>query len=122
MNSIRRIGLLASRKSVGQSSRKLYTDSIYPYPFNYINKRWPSQFCYRETYPCLSWKKTEGQVAEGMAVFFWTYIWCNVFADPLVFLGHYNMPDPTAFTDEELGIPPDEAGSYKDWLAQREAK
>lgn len=122
MNIIRRVGLMAIRKPIGQNSRKLYTDTIYPYPFKYVNSKWPSQFRYRETFPPTAWARSDHIIGETGMVLFWTYLWCMLFANPDVLSGHFHQPDPMDFTDQELGIPPDDVGPYHEWLAKRESQ
>ena len=92
-------------------SRKLYTDQIYPYPYSYFNdKIYPSYDFYRE-----NWEHTEGMKREGRNSiwgmrFFWTYFFWSFFHNPGALFGHHTLPDPSMWTDEELGIPPLEAG------------
>lgn len=113
-----RIPLFASKlfrrlpKTSDAPSRKLYTDHIYPYPFKYFNEKvYPSTFLYRE-----NWDTPKGAAKEarnsiwGMRLF-WTYFFWNLFHDPGALFGHHTFPDPSMWTDEELGIPPLEAGS-----------
>lgn len=101
------------------SKRKLYTDHIYPYPFNYFNNvKYPSQVLYRESWPDPKWQKTHNMLGKNLMRFFWTYIWWSAFWDPgaLGLVSHVHLPDPRKWTDEELGIPPDSYGSYEDWI------
>lgn len=102
------------------STRSLYTDSIYPYPFNYINNvLYPSQVIYRENYLPPPWsRKTEVYSVWSMRVF-WFYFFLSLFNDPGVIIGHHTFPDPTLWTDEELGIPPADFGSYEAWLESK---
>lgn len=99
------------------SARKLYTDHIYPYPFNYFNNKvYPGRVCYRETWPQPPWARFE-EIGEKIVMrTFWTIFWYQLFWHPEVIIGHHSFPDPTDWTDVELGIPPDDAGSYRDWL------
>lgn len=97
--------------------RRLYTDTIYPYPHNHIgSKVYPTRYFYRE-----NWKTNEKDAFENKEVWlfsraFWAYIWYNIFAHPEAFMGHFPGDiDPTKWTDEELGIPPLEEGSYYEW-------
>jgi hypothetical protein len=101
-------------------SRKLYTDHIYPYPFKYFNEKvYPNLHCYRE-----NWEWNENMTKEtrnsiwGMRIF-WAWFFYNFFHDPGALFGHHTFPDPSKWTDEELGIPPLEAGSYTDWESKK---
>lgn len=123
----RKIGLFARvlrgapQASVGKT-RCLYTDSIYPYPFEYINNEvHPGEFCYRENNPVPKWIPQDHKEAKWMWRIFWTYFFISLFNDPGVIIGHHSFPDPEMWTDEELGIPPEDAGSYKDWLASKKS-
>ena len=117
-----RLGLFASRaiNSLARAppSRKLYTDHIYPYPFKYFNEyKYPSVQCYRENWEIPQrFQKREMVVGVWMMRLFWTYWFWSFFHDPNALFGHFHLPDPNLWTDEELGIPPLEAGSYKDWV------
>lgn len=103
--------------------RKLYTVSIYPYPHHYINtKLYPGQVLYRETWPMPANAIYTNKVALWGFRSFWTYWFYMLFNDPSPILGHFTLPDPRQWTDEELGIPPDEAGSYEDWLKQHDTE
>lgn len=99
------------------AKRKLYTDSIYPYPFGYFNNKiYPSQVCYRETWPISERMLRSKRNGAYLMKIFWTLWWYSLFSDPGVILGHYHLPDPTMWTDAELGIPPDHYGRYDEWL------
>lgn len=105
------------------SSRKLYTDSIYPYPFNYFNNKvYPSQVQYRETWKLAPWTARTDVLVINMMRAFWTWWWYCLFSDPGVILGHYHYPDPSKWTDAELGIPPDEVGPYAEWYERKIAE
>lgn len=115
----------AKRFALGQkvSVRKLYTDHIYPYPFEYFNtKLYPTMLKYRETWPI---PKTHAYDVKRTWLcwrFFWASWWYQLFNNPGVVLGHTHLPDPSQWTDAQLGIPPDEEGSYLEWLEQHGAK
>lgn len=121
-----RLALFA--KSLGKSpkfatcaKRDLYTDQIYPYPHNYINtKKWPGYYTYRENFEMPPWYNKETFTTKWMMRLFWFYFFINLYNDPGVLLGHHTFPDPSKWTDEELGIPPEDIGSYKEWLASKE--
>mgnify|MGYP003729582587 CR=1 FL=1 len=43
-----------------------------------------------------------------------------LFTKPDAITGHaLHLPDPSKFTDSELGVPPDEEGPYYEWLARK---
>lgn len=115
----------ARRVALGHPAprRKLYTDHIYPYPYNYFNNVvYPSQHLYRET-----WEMPQRAIISNVAAkwgfrMFWVYFWYQLFSDPGVIIGHTHHPDPSKWTDAELGIPSDEEGSYYDWLRERTSK
>lgn len=112
--------LLASRVRA-QPNRNLYTENLEPYPHNYINtKKWPSQANYRETWTPPDWHGPQERSGIWLMRIFWTYLFSMLFHDPGVITGHYFPPDPNTFTDEQLGIPPDDEGLYTDWLRNRE--
>ncbi|XP_065317253.1 NADH dehydrogenase [ubiquinone] 1 beta subcomplex subunit 2, mitochondrial-like [Gordionus sp. m RMFG-2023] len=46
--------------------------------------------------------------AKALNGFFWWYILYNLWYYPEDTIGHYYYPDPAKWTDEELGIPPDD--------------
>lgn len=99
------------------ATRRLYTDHIYPYPFEYINTRvHPGQYCYRETFREVPWHQSDKNTAWYLWRMFWAIWWYQLFSDPGALIGHHTFPDPSKWTDEELGIPPDQQGSYYDWL------
>lgn len=114
--------LLAGGRANAQPSRKIATEGLDPYPYDYINnKKWPSQHNYRETWSEPPWLTRQNTVGIWLMRVFWTYIFTMTFYDPGAIYGHFVSPDPSIFTDEQLGIPPDEEGLYEDWLRQREA-
>ncbi|KAF7240621.1 NADH dehydrogenase [ubiquinone] 1 beta subcomplex subunit 2, mitochondrial [Varanus komodoensis] len=47
--------------------------------------------------------------AELLSSFMWFWILWNFWHEPDTVLGHFPYPDPSKWTDEELGIPPDDA-------------
>lgn len=99
------------------ATRNLYTDPIYPYPFNYMNtKKHPSMHCYRENWIESPWEEREYFWKTTMFRMFWTYWWFMLFTYPDYVTGHDTIPDPSEWSDEELGIPPDDVGPYRDWL------
>ncbi|XP_066489922.1 NADH dehydrogenase [ubiquinone] 1 beta subcomplex subunit 2, mitochondrial [Tiliqua scincoides] len=53
---------------------------------------------------------TRSQVITGevLSGFMWFWILWNFWHDPDAVLGHFPYPDPSKWTDEELGIPPDD--------------
>lgn len=60
---------------------------------------------YRQ-YPQITKKqKLESELISG-AMWFWI-LW-HLWHDPDAVLGHFPWPDASAWTDEELGIPPDD--------------
>lgn len=119
-----RLGLFASqafkRLIKAPSSRKLYTDQIDPYPHKYFREeKFPQTECYRENwdYP----KGFDVTITRGiwMMRLFWAYFFWNLFHDPAAIWGHATFPDPSKWTDEELGIPPLDAGSYREWAEKQ---
>lgn len=100
--------------------RTIFTDSIYPYPKQHFRRLFPSRYHYRETWtkdPC---RDFENMIALNTMRVFWTYWWWMLFWHPDKLLGPtHTFPDPSQWTDAELGIPPDEEGTYKDWLKSR---
>lgn len=97
--------------------RKLYTDSIYPYPNSYMNNEvYPSYILYRETFRFPPDHEHNTRVYRWGMRIFWTWFFWQLFHHPEVLTGHYSIPDPSKWTDAELGIPPDEAGPYDQWL------
>ncbi|XP_074554093.1 NADH dehydrogenase [ubiquinone] 1 beta subcomplex subunit 2, mitochondrial [Halichoeres trimaculatus] len=53
---------------------------------------------------------TKNQVfqAEFISGVMWFWILWHFWHDPDAVLGHFPWPDPSQWTDEELGIPPDD--------------
>ncbi|XP_028624240.1 NADH dehydrogenase [ubiquinone] 1 beta subcomplex subunit 2, mitochondrial [Grammomys surdaster] len=53
---------------------------------------------------------TQSQViqAEFLSSFMWFWILWRFWHDSDAVLGHFSYPDPSKWTDEELGIPPDD--------------
>ncbi|XP_069759754.1 NADH dehydrogenase [ubiquinone] 1 beta subcomplex subunit 2, mitochondrial [Narcine bancroftii] len=51
---------------------------------------------------------TKNQVfqAEFLSGFMWFWILWHLWHDPDAVFGHFPYPDPSKWTDEELGIPP----------------
>lgn len=98
--------------------RKLYTDTIYPYPHHHIGtKIHPTRYLYRENHLHNAADIRDAKRVWWLQRGFWAYIWYNIFAHPEAFLGHFPRGiDPTKWTDEELGIPPLEEGSYHEWF------
>lgn len=114
------LSISSASMSVGKGQRHLYTDQIYPYPFNYINtKKYPSQPCYRETWNSPPWQARDNMIAKWMMRGFWSIFFYQLFHDPGVILGHSHLPDPSMWTDAELGIPPDEEGTYEEWVRNK---
>lgn len=120
-----RLGLFAAKTSRHimvrkVQARKLYTDGIYPYPNYYMGLiEHPSQVHYRETFEEDPWVEGEKKISVRIMQLFWAWFFFQLFDDPGVLLGHFHPPNPKDWTDEELGIPPLEAGSYKDWLEKK---
>ncbi|XP_010564654.1 PREDICTED: NADH dehydrogenase [ubiquinone] 1 beta subcomplex subunit 2, mitochondrial [Haliaeetus leucocephalus] len=54
---------------------------------------------------------TRAQVirSELLSGFMWFWIFWHFWHSSDAVLGHFPYPDPSAWTDEELGIPPDDA-------------
>ncbi|KAM9276580.1 NADH dehydrogenase [ubiquinone] 1 beta subcomplex subunit 2, mitochondrial [Cariama cristata] len=54
---------------------------------------------------------TRAQVirSEVLSGFMWFWILWHFWHNSDMVLGHFPYPDPSAWTDEELGIPPDDA-------------
>uniref|UniRef100_A0A6G1SK67 NADH dehydrogenase [ubiquinone] 1 beta subcomplex subunit 2, mitochondrial n=1 Tax=Aceria tosichella TaxID=561515 RepID=A0A6G1SK67_9ACAR len=92
-------------------ARKLYTDQIYPYPYKYFNEKvYPTFHCYRENWDLSHVTRTEARNSIWGMRLFWTYFFWSLFHDPGALFGHHTFPDPSKWTDEELGIPPLEEG------------
>ncbi|XP_068257751.1 NADH dehydrogenase [ubiquinone] 1 beta subcomplex subunit 2, mitochondrial [Nyctibius grandis] len=47
--------------------------------------------------------------SELLSGFMWFWIFWHFWHSSDMVLGHFPYPDPSAWTDEELGIPPDDA-------------
>ncbi|KAM6293440.1 NADH dehydrogenase [ubiquinone] 1 beta subcomplex subunit 2, mitochondrial [Porphyrio hochstetteri] len=47
--------------------------------------------------------------SEVLSSFMWFWILWHFWHNSDMVLGHFPYPDPAAWTDEELGIPPDDA-------------
>ncbi|XP_064628938.1 NADH dehydrogenase [ubiquinone] 1 beta subcomplex subunit 2, mitochondrial-like [Lineus longissimus] len=47
-------------------------------------------------------------MAEGVMAFMWWWVLWHLWTEPEHITGHYEYPDVTKWTDEELGIPPDD--------------
>ncbi|KAK6168751.1 hypothetical protein SNE40_019935 [Patella caerulea] len=47
---------------------------------------------------------------DFIGVFLWYWILYGLYREPEHIIGHYVLPDTSKWTDEELGIPPDEEG------------
>ena len=47
-------------------------------------------------------------VALILSIWFWWYVTWRFIEEPSWFFGHAHYPDMSKFTDEELGIPPDD--------------
>ncbi|XP_066580508.1 NADH dehydrogenase [ubiquinone] 1 beta subcomplex subunit 2, mitochondrial [Amia ocellicauda] len=60
---------------------------------------------YRQ-YPQLT--KSQKFQAELLSGFMWFWILWHFWHDPDAVLGHFPWPDASQWTDEELGIPPEE--------------
>ena len=46
--------------------------------------------------------------ATGVMTYIYWWIFWHMFTEPGHVFGEWDFPDPTAWTDEELGIPPDD--------------
>lgn len=102
-----------------KSVRNLYTDQIYPYPDRYVSGLYPKFNNYRETWETPYVIEREVKYAYWGFKAFWTYIWYKLLWHPEYVFGHHQPPPGSFYTDEELGIPPDEDGPYADWLAKK---
>lgn len=112
-----RAAICRASRANADCKRKLYTDPIYPYPHHHMaTKVYPSRYFYRENFlPNKDdiWDEKELWVLSRA---FWAYIWYHIFKHREAYLGHFPSDiDPTKWTDEQLGIPPLEEGSYYDW-------
>lgn len=96
------------------------TDRIYPYPHAAVGKQFHKLYMYRECWQEPWWNKAENRQADYVMRFFWTYIFYMACEHPEAYLGHFpsSSIDPSKWTDEELGIPPLDEGSYKDWYKE----
>ncbi|XP_053110760.1 NADH dehydrogenase [ubiquinone] 1 beta subcomplex subunit 2, mitochondrial [Hemicordylus capensis] len=52
--------------------------------------------------------KSQQIKAEVLSSMMWFWILWHFWHDPDAVLGHFPYPDPSQWTDEELGIPPDD--------------
>lgn len=106
---------------VNQRMRTYYTDRIYEYPENYIHtKIYPRKPLYRECWEEPWWNERGRKFGNAALFGFWTYIGFMFCYDPGVVFGHgVNIDTRQAFTDEELGIPPDSLGLYEDWIKKK---
>jgi len=68
---------------------------------------WESVPIYRRQMPQLSEDNPEWKAVYYCHVFFWAMAFWQFYHKPDIALGHY-LPDPKKWTDEELGIPPDD--------------
>ncbi|KAJ2952390.1 hypothetical protein O0L34_g4677 [Tuta absoluta] len=50
-------------------------------------------------------------LAEGLGGLAWFWVFWHLFTEPEHVTGEFTYIDPITWTDEELGIPPDSAGS-----------
>lgn len=113
--------MITARSSQGQQPvRKLYTDHIYPYPFRYMNEvKYPSQVLYRETWRHTPWGLISIRDGTWIMRLFWSWWFYQLFHHPEALYGHTHLPDPTKWTDAELGVPPDDVGLYSNWLEEK---
>ncbi|XP_042325847.1 NADH dehydrogenase [ubiquinone] 1 beta subcomplex subunit 2, mitochondrial [Sceloporus undulatus] len=52
--------------------------------------------------------RSQQVTAEVLSSLMWFWILWKFWHDPDAVLGHFPYPDPSKWTDEELGIPPDD--------------
>merc|ERR1712150_451815 len=48
--------------------------------------------------------------AEGLGFIMWYWMLYHIYYEPDHITGHFEYPDPSKWTDAELGVPPDEEG------------
>lgn len=51
---------------------------------------------------------TNANIGKLSNILIWWWIFYNVFTSPELIFGHMDYPNPAAWTNEELGIPPDD--------------
>lgn len=98
--------------------RTLYTRSIYPYPgFYFDTVVHPRSIEYRENF--ISITERQDRLSKYGFMLIWAFFFYKLFDDPGALFGHITPPDPSKWTDEELGIPPLEEGSYSEWIKKK---
>ncbi|KAL1453855.1 hypothetical protein WDU94_010164 [Cyamophila willieti] len=70
----------------------------------------PERVIYRNNYTTGGWQvsKRETLMAETVAALFWWWVFWHLWHDWGHIEGHYGPPDPSQWSDAELGIPPDD--------------
>lgn len=65
---------------------------------------------YRLMIPPPPYNNIQWKCVRATSTFVWTWVFYNLWYEPEFLLGHiaFQPPDPSTFTDEELGIPPDD--------------
>jgi len=124
---IGRIGILTTsacrRSRVRAPRRTLCTDHIYPHPKQYLDEiHFKPQAVYRENFYVRPRHLQDIKIGKMVMTFFWAWFSFQLYDDPGVILGHFHPPNPALWTDEELGVPPLEEGSYIEWLEKRRGK
>jgi len=57
--------------------------------------------------PRLEVPKRDSLIADGMMTMMWYWVLFHCWYDSGHLIGHFPYPDPSKWTDAELGIPPD---------------
>uniref|UniRef100_A0A8D8VTM9 NADH dehydrogenase [ubiquinone] 1 beta subcomplex subunit 2, mitochondrial n=1 Tax=Cacopsylla melanoneura TaxID=428564 RepID=A0A8D8VTM9_9HEMI len=70
----------------------------------------PEKVIYRNNFKTGGWQvpKKETFAAEVLAGCFWWWVFWHLWHDWGHITGHYHPPDPSQWSDAELGIPPDD--------------
>ncbi|CAD5111174.1 DgyrCDS510 [Dimorphilus gyrociliatus] len=87
------VGLLSNankRKALNLVAKRRMGDYAWRYRTVYVPPRWAEH------------------LATGLGVVFWYWVMFHLYYDSGKLLGHYYPPDPSKWTDEELGIPSDD--------------
>merc|ERR1712126_377075 len=71
-----------------------------------VRKQGGDIWYYREPPPS---NPTTDKMVEYAGAFVWWWVFWHLYHDYGHITGHFPMPDPSKWTDAELGIPPDDA-------------
>lgn len=105
------------------SNERYYTDHIYPYPYDFHNNlKFKGRFAYRESHDFPEHMRSSFVFHKWSMRAFWTFFFWQLFWHPEVWTGHWDEPDPSRWSDKDLGIPPDSEGLYQDWLDKQQSQ